>query len=263
MCSKGRAASALRYSMTASGAVVLVVGTLCFAWWSEGDADSQPGLLTSSWEHTTPGVPRPVLRSVSFFCCGLGGLLLLFGLLWSMKAGTRTPPRWDLYHLSRDLHSRVTTESSEKRSGRHKAPMCCMAHMPSPIICPSPITALLAQPRRTVTSEVKMGQVFIETFNPWTAIPTYEEATCCSPEEGPSVPPAYPPEEDLWFRVSGPALLGPPPPSPPPSYTIVHACNAGSGKTPSASSSWHPKPELQRYHLGAQAPSWSETGNIN
>ncbi|XP_042525733.1 transmembrane protein 61 isoform X2 [Dipodomys spectabilis] len=204
MCSRGRVASTLRYSVTASGAVVLVVGTLCFAWWSEGDAGSQPGQLTPSVEHSTPGVPRPVLRSVSFFCCGVGGLLLLFGLLWSMKAGTRAPPPWNLYHLSRGLHH-VTAESLEKGGCR-------------------------------------------------TAIPTCEEATCCPLVESPPVPTAYPPEEDLWCRVPGPALLGTPPPSPPPSYsTSIHACNAGSGKTSCAPSSWHSNPGLART---TEVPSW-------
>ncbi|XP_048207364.1 transmembrane protein 61 [Perognathus longimembris pacificus] len=195
MCSRGRVASALRYSITASGAVVLVAGILCFAWWSEGDAGSQPGQLTPSVAHITPGGPHPVLRSVSFFCCGVGGLLLLFGLMWSMKAGTRAPPRWDLYHLSRDL-GHITVESSEKEGCR-------------------------------------------------TAIPTYEEATCCPLVEGPLAPPAYPPEEDLWCRVPGPALLGTLPPSPPPSYsTVIHARDAGSRKIPSAPHSWHSNPGL-------------------
>ncbi|KAB1268961.1 Transmembrane protein 61 [Camelus dromedarius] len=70
--------------MTVSGTVVLVAGTLCFAWWSEGDA---------------------------------GGLLLLFGLLWSLKASTRGPPRWDPYHVSRDLYY-LTVEPLEKESSR-------------------------------------------------------------------------------------------------------------------------------------------------
>jgi hypothetical protein len=58
-----------------------------------------------------------VLRSVSFFCCGAGGLLLLFGLLWSMKTSTQGPARWDPYYLSRDLYH-LTVESSEKESCR-------------------------------------------------------------------------------------------------------------------------------------------------
>ncbi|XP_020024058.2 transmembrane protein 61 [Castor canadensis] len=114
MCGRGQVASTLRYGMTVSGTVTLVIGTLCFAWWSEGDAGGQ---LAPPMDHPAPEAPRPVLRSVSFFCCGAGGLLLLFGLLWSMKTSTQGPARWDPYYLSRDLYH-LTVESSEKESCR-------------------------------------------------------------------------------------------------------------------------------------------------
>lgn len=117
MCDGSHTASTLRYCMTVSGTVVLVAGTLCFAWWSEGDASTQPGQLAPPTEHPVPEGPSPLLRSVSFICCGAGGLLLLIGLLWSFKASTQGPPRWDLYHLSRDLYY-LTVESSEKESCR-------------------------------------------------------------------------------------------------------------------------------------------------
>lgn len=113
-CDGGRVASTLRYCMMVSGTVVLVAGTLCFAWWSEGDAQAQPAPHTG---HLAPGTPSPLLRPVSFFFCGSGGLLLLFGLLWSVKANTRGPPGWDPYHLSRDLYY-LTVEPSEEGSCR-------------------------------------------------------------------------------------------------------------------------------------------------
>lgn len=103
--------------MTISGMVFLVAGTLCFAWWSEGDAGGQPGQQAPPAEHATSEAPRPLLRSVSFFCCGVGGLLLLCGLLWSLKASVRGPPRWDPYHLSRALYY-LTVETSEEESCR-------------------------------------------------------------------------------------------------------------------------------------------------
>ncbi|XP_008568364.1 PREDICTED: transmembrane protein 61 [Galeopterus variegatus] len=103
--------------MTVSGTVFLVAGTLCFAWWSEGDADAQPGQPVLPTQLPMPEAHRPLLRSISFFCCSAGGLLLLFGLLWSIKASTRGPPRWDPYHISRDLYY-LTVESSEKDSCR-------------------------------------------------------------------------------------------------------------------------------------------------
>ncbi|XP_011781751.1 PREDICTED: transmembrane protein 61 [Colobus angolensis palliatus] len=117
MCDGSHMASTLRYCMTVSGTVVLVAGTLCFAWWSEGDASTQPGQLAPPTEHPVREGPSPLLRSVSFVCCGAGGLLLLIGLLWSFKASTRGPPPWDLYHFSRDLYY-LTVESSEKESCR-------------------------------------------------------------------------------------------------------------------------------------------------
>uniref|UniRef100_A0A8C9KTM4 Transmembrane protein 61 n=1 Tax=Panthera tigris altaica TaxID=74533 RepID=A0A8C9KTM4_PANTA len=120
-CDVSRAASTLHYCMTVSGTVLLVAGTLCFAWWSEGEAGAQPGQPAPPTGHPVPQAPSPLLRSVSFFCCGAGGLLLLFGLLWSIKASTRGPPRWDPYHLSRDLYY-LTVEPSEKESYRGTRP---------------------------------------------------------------------------------------------------------------------------------------------
>lgn len=107
----------LRYCMMVSGMVVLVAGILCFAWWSEGDADAQPGQPAPPAGHPVPATPRLLLRSVSFFCCGTGGLLLLLGLLWSVKASAWAPPQWDPYHLSRDLYY-LTVEPLEKQSCR-------------------------------------------------------------------------------------------------------------------------------------------------
>eukprot|EP00069_Balaena_mysticetus_P015653 bmy_22560T0 len=83
--------------------VVLVAGTLCFAWWSEEDAGAQPSQSALPTGRPEPEAPGPLLRSVSFLCCGAGGLLLLFSLLWSVKASTKGPPRWDPYRFSRDL----------------------------------------------------------------------------------------------------------------------------------------------------------------
>ncbi|XP_045402397.1 transmembrane protein 61 [Lemur catta] len=117
MCDRGCVASTLRYCMTVSGTVVLVAGTLCFAWWSEENAGAQAGPRAPPTEHPGAEARRPLLRSVSFFCCGTGGLLLLFGLLWSIKASTRGPPQWDLYHFSRDLYY-LSVEPSQKERCR-------------------------------------------------------------------------------------------------------------------------------------------------
>ncbi|XP_045658202.1 transmembrane protein 61 isoform X1 [Ursus americanus] len=185
-CGASRAAPALRYCMTVSGTVLLVAGTLCFAWWSEGDAGAQPGQPAPPTGRPVPEAPSPLLRSVSFFCCGAGGLLLLFGLLWSIKASTRGPPQWDPYRLSRDLYY-LTVESSEKESYR----------LPE-----------LA------------------------AIPTYEEAMCCSLAEGPPTPATDPVEGGLKDSASGDALLGTQAPLPPPSYeSVICAARGVSGET--------------------------------
>ncbi|XP_047375207.1 transmembrane protein 61 isoform X2 [Sciurus carolinensis] len=117
MCDRGQVASTFRCCMTIGGTVLLVAGTLCFAWWSEGDAEAPPGQLDPPAEQATSQAPGPLLRPVSFFCCGVGGLLLLSGLLWSLKASMRGPPRWDPYHLSRDLYY-LTVETSEEESCR-------------------------------------------------------------------------------------------------------------------------------------------------
>ncbi|XP_008540739.2 transmembrane protein 61 [Equus przewalskii] len=114
VCDGSRAASTLRYCLTLSGTVLLVAGTLCFAWWSEGDAGAQPGRPALPTGHPVPEAPRPLLRAVSFFCCSVGGLLLLCGLLWSVKASAGGQPRWDPYRLSRDLYY-LTVDPSEER----------------------------------------------------------------------------------------------------------------------------------------------------
>lgn len=100
-----------------SGTVVLVAGTVCFAWWSERDAGAQPGQSSPPTGHPVPEAPRSLLRSVSFLCCGTGGLLLLLGLLWSIKASTRGPPPWNPYHFSRDLYY-LAVEPLEKENCR-------------------------------------------------------------------------------------------------------------------------------------------------
>ncbi|XP_054428471.1 transmembrane protein 61 [Pteronotus mesoamericanus] len=116
-CDRDRVASTLRYCMMVSGMVTLVAGTLCFAWWSEGDTGGQANPSAPPTAHPTPESPRPLLRSISFFCCGAGGLLLLLGLLWSCKSSIWGPPPWDPYQLSRDLYY-LPVEPLEKESFR-------------------------------------------------------------------------------------------------------------------------------------------------
>lgn len=113
--------SSFRHGVTITGTVLLVTGTLCFAWWSDGET----ALLASNTSRAEPereGVPvtpaahtssNALLRSVSFFCCGFGGLLLLFGLLWSVKENSRTVRQRYQYHLPRELHY-ISRELSEK-----------------------------------------------------------------------------------------------------------------------------------------------------
>ncbi|XP_037683048.1 barttin isoform X2 [Choloepus didactylus] len=119
---RSHVASTLRYCMTVSGTVVLVAGMLCFTWWSEADMGAHPGQPAPPTGHPTSEVPSALLRMISFFFCGAGGLLLLFGLLWSIKARTQGQPRWDPYHLSRDLHY-LTVEPLEEK---HRSPLCLL-----------------------------------------------------------------------------------------------------------------------------------------
>lgn len=110
-------ASTLRYCMSVSGTVFLIAGTLCFAWWSEGDKGVQPSQPAPPTGYPVPEASRSLLRSISFICFGAGGLLLLLGLLWSIKASAWGSPRSDPYHLSRDLYY-LTVEPLEKESCR-------------------------------------------------------------------------------------------------------------------------------------------------
>ncbi|KAM6263081.1 transmembrane protein 61 isoform 1-T2 [Spheniscus humboldti] len=112
------AAASFRYGMTITGAVLLVTGTLCFAWWSDGEvgtpASSGARLLPPrEAEVVSSSSSSALLRSVSFFCCGIGGILLLFGLLWSVKANARVVSRRYQYHFPRDLQY-FTAEPLEK-----------------------------------------------------------------------------------------------------------------------------------------------------
>lgn len=112
------AAASFRYGMTITGAVLLVTGTLCFAWWSDGEvgspASSGARLLPPREAEAVPSSSSSaLLRSVSFFCCGIGGILLLFGLLWSVKANARVVSRRYQYHFPRDLQY-FTAEPLEK-----------------------------------------------------------------------------------------------------------------------------------------------------
>ncbi|XP_040326300.1 transmembrane protein 61 [Herpailurus yagouaroundi] len=219
-CDVSRAASTLHYCMTVSGTVLLVAGTLCFAWWSEGEAGAQPGQPAPPTGHPVPQAPSPLLRSVSFFCCGAGGLLLLFGLLWSIKASTRGPPRWDPYHLSRDLYY-LTVEPSEKESYR----------IPKVVGIP--------------TYEEAVGWPLAE------GPPT-------PPAEGPPTPPAYPAEESPKDCASGDALRGTQPPLPPPSYeSIISAVNGLSGETVPATACSCPGP-AQMTVGGGTLQSWRQ-----
>lgn len=106
-------ASTVRYCMTVGGTVVLVIGTLCFAWWSEDDTAVQPGSLAPTVKRPLPRIPLTWLKSISLFCCSMGGLLLFSGLLWSIQDSTKRSSQVDLYQLSRDL-CHLAAESPEK-----------------------------------------------------------------------------------------------------------------------------------------------------
>nr|XP_009681581.1 PREDICTED: transmembrane protein 61 [Struthio camelus australis] len=127
------ATSSFRYGVTITGAVLLVTGTLCFAWWSDGEigpvADSGAQLVPPREAEAVPSSSsNALLRSVSFFCCGIGGILLLFGLLWSVKANARVVSRRYQYHFPRDLQY-FTAEPLEKWNCRLVQGSCVGAEM--------------------------------------------------------------------------------------------------------------------------------------
>uniref|UniRef100_A0A8C9BCI4 Transmembrane protein 61 n=1 Tax=Phocoena sinus TaxID=42100 RepID=A0A8C9BCI4_PHOSS len=108
----GRVASTLCYCVTVTGMVVLVAGTLCFAWWSEEDAEEEPASRLCPQDALSLRPPVPCSGRSASSAAVAGGLLLL-----SVKASTKGPPRWDSYHLSRDLYY-LTVEPLEKESCR-------------------------------------------------------------------------------------------------------------------------------------------------
>lgn len=128
-CSRRMAAASFRHGLTIAGAVLLVTGTLCFAWWSDGEVGSGTGarLLPPREAEAVPSSssssPSALLRSVSFFCCGIGGILLIFGLLWSVKANARLVSRRYRYHFPRDLQY-FTAEPAEKWNCRWEPRPC-------------------------------------------------------------------------------------------------------------------------------------------
>ncbi|XP_037683054.1 barttin isoform X6 [Choloepus didactylus] len=152
---RSHVASTLRYCMTVSGTVVLVAGMLCFTWWSEADMGAHPGQPAPPTGHPTSEVPSALLRMISFFFCGAGGLLLLFGLLWSIKARTQGQPRWDPYHLSRDLHY-LTVEPLEEK---HRTPKMAAVPTYEEAVC-NPLTmteGALTPPPYPVEENLKCG----------------------------------------------------------------------------------------------------------
>nr|XP_033771089.1 transmembrane protein 61 [Geotrypetes seraphini]XP_033771090.1 transmembrane protein 61 [Geotrypetes seraphini]XP_033771091.1 transmembrane protein 61 [Geotrypetes seraphini]XP_033771092.1 transmembrane protein 61 [Geotrypetes seraphini] len=114
--------SSMRYGVTITGTVLLVTGTLCFAWWSDGEVEPFP----ANNSQTAPGresqalrtSPSALLRSISFFCCGVGGFLLLFGLLWSVKVNAGPVSRRYQYHHPGALHY-VSTKPCKKITNSH------------------------------------------------------------------------------------------------------------------------------------------------
>lgn len=127
------AAASFRYGVTILGAVLLVTGTLCFAWWSDGEVEptssNDPQVVPHGEAEVVPSSSssNALLRSVSFFCCGIGGILLLFGLLWSVKANARVVSQRYQYHFPRDLHY-FTVEPLEKWTCR-SVPCLLLGHL--------------------------------------------------------------------------------------------------------------------------------------
>uniref|UniRef100_A0A8B9EQ99 Transmembrane protein 61 n=1 Tax=Anser cygnoides TaxID=8845 RepID=A0A8B9EQ99_ANSCY len=220
------AAASLRYGVTITGAVLLVTGTLCFAWWSDGEVGSSAGagarLLPPREAQAVPSSSNALLRSVSFFCCGIGGILLLFGLLWSVKANARVVSRRYQYHFPRDLQY-FTAEPLEKWSHRwfllHGS--CCVAPCPPGArqhLARSPLASKRAEPARVpppahtppCSGLVCWGRGMLQATGSWGA-PT--GGHWGAPAGGCRDAPA----DGMHCRVSSPSLPAPgtPAPSPP------------------------------------------------
>ncbi|XP_067892482.1 transmembrane protein 61-like [Heterodontus francisci] len=92
----------MRNRVTIGGAVLLMSGAICFAWWSDEQPDPTKSPATSSNEEVIAAIQQtslnPLLRSVSVLFCMIGGFLLFFGLLWSAKVNrqmSRGYRRWN------------------------------------------------------------------------------------------------------------------------------------------------------------------------
>ncbi|GCC27108.1 transmembrane protein 61-like [Chiloscyllium punctatum] len=79
----------MRNRVTIGGAMLLMSGAICFAWWSDEQPDPTQSPEPSSNEEVVAAIQQtslnPLLRSISVLFCLIGGFLLFFGLLWSAK----------------------------------------------------------------------------------------------------------------------------------------------------------------------------------
>ncbi|XP_029395319.1 transmembrane protein 61 [Mus pahari] len=62
-------------------------------------------------------MPPTWLKAVIFLCGSMGGLLVFFGLLWSIQKRTKKSSQGDFYRLSRDLY-RLAVECPVKETYR-------------------------------------------------------------------------------------------------------------------------------------------------
>ncbi|XP_069792448.1 transmembrane protein 61-like [Narcine bancroftii] len=75
--------------LSIGGGVLLMSGAICFAWWSDKEShlSTNPGTSFNKQDKTDTHqiFLRSLLRLISVLFGLIGGLLLLFGLLWSAK----------------------------------------------------------------------------------------------------------------------------------------------------------------------------------
>uniref|UniRef100_A0A803TFT1 Uncharacterized protein n=1 Tax=Anolis carolinensis TaxID=28377 RepID=A0A803TFT1_ANOCA len=103
--------SSLRHGMTIAGAILLVTGTLCFAWWSDGEmeaAASSNDLKVLPLGEAEPGTSstssNSMLRSISFLLLwNWEGSSFFLDFVWPAKRWNRFSPLSERGVLTRDL----------------------------------------------------------------------------------------------------------------------------------------------------------------
>ncbi|XP_072130734.1 uncharacterized protein [Mobula birostris] len=117
------ACTRLRSRLSIGGGVLLTSAAVCFAWWS--DNKTCPEKVETIIDQTSLS---PLLRLLSFLFCLIGGFLLLFGFLWSVKLNRQMSSGYRQWNRTTSYPN--TTE--QRANYRHSDPNNLQAPLYSP-----------------------------------------------------------------------------------------------------------------------------------